>query len=62
MSFDQAPQTAGGRLVADLDAALAEVSKNLGKPLSWDEREQHKIEAAARAANPLRGFAAAIGC
>jgi hypothetical protein len=50
MSSEQ-PQTAGGRLIADLDAALAEASVNLGKPLSWDEHEQHEIAAAARAAN-----------
>jgi hypothetical protein len=51
MSSEHAPQTAGGRLIADLDAALAEASANLGKPLSWDEHEQHEIAAAARAAN-----------
>ena len=51
MSSEEAPQTAGGRLMADLDAALAEASANLGKPLTWDEHEQHEIAAAARAAN-----------
>jgi hypothetical protein len=51
MSSEHAPQTAGGRLMADLDAALAEASASLGKPLAWDEHEQHEIAAAAQAAN-----------
>jgi hypothetical protein len=51
MSSEHAPQTAGGRLMADLDAALAEASASLGKPLAWDEHEQREIAAAAQAAN-----------
>lgn len=51
MSSEPHPQSAGGRLMADLDAALAEASASLGKPLSWDEHERHEIQAAARAAN-----------
>ena len=51
MSSEQVPQTAGGRLIADLEAAWAEAAANLGKPLSWDEHEQREIAAAARAAN-----------
>ena len=51
MSSEEAPQTAGGRLMADLDAALIEASANLGKPLTWDEDERLEIAAAARAAN-----------
>jgi hypothetical protein len=51
MSTEHDPESAGGRLIAELDAALAEASRNLGKPLAWDEHEKQEIAAAARAAN-----------
>src|SRR6476619_6854479 len=43
--------SAGQRLRAGLDAALARESEKLGQPLRWDEREQHHIDAAVRAAD-----------
>lgn len=51
MSTEHDPGSAGGRLIAELDAALAEASRNLGKPLAWDEHERQEIAAAARAVN-----------
>jgi hypothetical protein len=41
--------TAGKQLRADLEGALAREAQKLGKPIRWDEREQHHIDAACRA-------------
>lgn len=43
--------SAGERLRADLDAALARESEKVGRPLRWDEREVSHIAAACRAAD-----------
>jgi hypothetical protein len=54
--------SAGQQLRAGLDGALARESDKLGQPLRWDEREQHHIDAAVRAANhveQLEGLLAA---
>jgi hypothetical protein len=45
--------TAGQQLRADLDVALAREEQKLGKPIRWDEREQHHIDAACRAADAV---------
>ena len=51
-SFGMMTGSAGKRLLAELDAALAREAARLGgAPLRWDERETHHIEAAARAAD-----------
>jgi hypothetical protein len=46
-----AKHTAGQRIVAEMDAALATASKAFGQPLSWTEHERHAIAAAARTAD-----------
>lgn len=48
-----AGQSAGQRLRADLDAALAREAEKVGRPLRWDEREANHIAAACRAADHI---------
>jgi hypothetical protein len=48
--------SAGQRLRAGLDAALAREAEKLGQPLRWDEREQHHIDAAVRAAGHVEAL------
>lgn len=45
--------TAGERLRADMDAALASEAKASGKSLEWTEAEQHHLAAAARTADRI---------
>lgn len=43
--------SAGQRLSAALDGALQREADRLGQRLRWDEREQHHIDTAVRAAD-----------
>ena len=43
-------ESAGGRLRAALDAALAREFQRCGQPLRWDEREQQQVDAVSHAA------------
>lgn len=43
--------TPGRRLRADMDTALAEAGKKVGKTLEWDEHELQALAAAASAAD-----------
>ena len=45
--------TAGQELRAALDAALAREAQTLGQAVRWDEREQHHVDAACRAADAV---------
>jgi hypothetical protein len=45
------PRGAGGRLRADLDAALFRASRECGQSLEWSEQELQVIERAAAAAD-----------
>lgn len=46
-----AEMTAGGRLRARMDAALAQASRDAGQPLEWSEQELEVLELAAETAN-----------
>lgn len=50
--------SAGHKLRADLDAALAHASKELGRDLEFDEQERLIIEQAAKAADRAEQLAA----
>ena len=43
--------SAGARLRADLDAALAHAGEGLGRAMEFDEAERHVIDQAAEAAD-----------
>lgn len=43
--------TAGGRLRADMDAALAHASRDAGQRLEWSEQELHVLELAGETAD-----------
>ncbi|MGV0699147.1 hypothetical protein [Mycolicibacter sinensis] len=45
--------TAGEQLRADIDAAVARASAELGQPLRFDEREARAVAAAVRAADTI---------
>lgn len=52
-------KTAGVRLRADLDAALARAGKEVGRPLEWDEKELLTLVTAGKVADRaevLRGM------